>query len=71
MVLFFLSLGEETRPGRVRLSKLSPAAVQMLRHIRDFLGVVFQIKEDHHGDSGTVVLSCLGAGITNSARRTF
>lgn len=70
MVLYFLSLAEETKPARVRLSKLSPSAVQMLRHIRDFLGVVFQVREDH-GDAQTVVLSCLGAGITNSARRTF
>lgn len=70
LVLYFLSLGEETKPGRVRLSKLSPSAAQMLRHIRDFLGIAFRIQEDH-GDSGTVVLSCLGAGITNTARRTF
>merc|ERR1711862_613593 len=70
LILYFLSLAEETRPSRVRLSKLSPAAVNMLRHIRDFLGVMFQIREDQ-GDSQTVVLSCLGAGITNMARRTF
>lgn len=70
IVLYFLSLCEETKPGRVRLSKLSPSAVQMLRHIRDFLGVVFKIREDN-GDAGTVVLSCLGAGICNTARRTF
>lgn len=70
LVLFFLSLCEETRPSRVRLSRLTPAAVSMLRHIRDFLGVQFQIKQDQ-GDAGTVVLSCLGAGITNTARRTF
>mmetsp|Transcript_47362 Transcript_47362/g.138033 ORF Transcript_47362/g.138033 Transcript_47362/m.138033 type:complete len:388 (+) Transcript_47362:100-1263(+) len=70
LVLYFLALGEETRPGRVRLSKLSPSAVQMLRHIRDFFGITFQIREDH-GESGTVVLSCLGAGLTNTARRTF
>eukprot|EP00933_Yihiella_yeosuensis_P080122 TRINITY_DN93538_c0_g1_i1.p1 TRINITY_DN93538_c0_g1~~TRINITY_DN93538_c0_g1_i1.p1 ORF type:complete len:381 (+),score=47.56 TRINITY_DN93538_c0_g1_i1:67-1209(+) len=70
MILFFLSLTEEIRPSRVRLSRLSPAAAQMLRHIRDFLGVVFQIRDDQ-GDHGTVVLSCIGAGITNSARRTF
>lgn len=70
LVLYFLSLGEETKPGRVRLSRLSPAAAQMLRHIRDFLGITFQIREDH-GDSETVVLSCIGAGITNTARRTF
>lgn len=70
LVLYFLSLCEETKPARVRLSKLSPAAAQMLRHIRDFLGVMFQIREDQ-GDRQTVVLSCLGAGITNTARRTF
>merc|ERR1712061_892103 len=70
LIIYYLSLGEETQPGRVRLSKLSPAAAQMLRHIRDFLGVTFQIREDQ-GDSQTVVLSCLGAGITNTARRTF
>lgn len=70
MVLYFLSLGDEIKPGRVRLSKLSPAAAQMLRHIKDFLGISFQIREDH-GEAGTVVLSCLGAGITNTARRTF
>merc|ERR1712232_660595 len=70
MILYFLCLSEETKPARVRLSKLSPSAAQMLRHIRDFLGVAFQIREDH-GDRDTVVLSCLGAGVSNIARRTF
>lgn len=70
LILYFLSLGDETKPGRVRLSKLSPAAAQMLRHIRDFLGVAFQIRQDQ-GDGETVLLSCLGAGVTNTARRTF
>ena len=45
MVLYFLSLTEETKASRVRLARLSPQAAQMLRHIRDFLGVVFQIRE--------------------------
>lgn len=70
LVLFFLCLCDEVAPARVRLSRLSPSAVQMLRHIRDFLGVGFRIREDQ-GDSGTVVLSCLGAGVKNTARRTF
>jgi len=70
LMLYFLCLSEETRPARVRLSKLSPAAAQMLRHIHDFLGVKFQIREDQ-GETGTVVLSCLGVGLTNTARRTF
>lgn len=68
-MLFFVSLSEEIRPSRLRLSKLSPSAVQMLRHIRDFLGVSFNIRE--HGNTDTVVLSCMGAGIGNTARRTF
>lgn len=70
LILYFLSLSDELKPARVRLSKLSPSAAQMMRHIRDFLGVVFQIREDH-GDAETVVLSCFGAGIRNTARRTF
>jgi len=70
IVLYFLSLAEEIKPARVRLSKLSPSAVQMLRHIKDFLGVAFQVREDH-GDTGSVVLSCLGAGLKNTSRRTF
>lgn len=70
LVLYYLALSEDDKPARVRLTKLSPSAAQMLRHIRDFLGVAFRIQEDP-GDRGTVVLSCLGAGITNTARRTF
>jgi len=70
IVLYFLSLAEEIKPARVRLSKLSPSAVQMLRHIKDFLGVAFQVREDH-GETGTIVLSCLGAGVKNTSRRTF
>lgn len=70
IVLFFLSLSDEATPARVRLSKLTPAAVQMLRHIRDFMGVRFQIREDPSGN-GTLVLSCLGAGLENFARSTF
>lgn len=70
LALYFLSLTDEVGASRIRLSKLSPSAVGMLRHIRDFLGVAFQIREDH-GDSDSVTLSCLGAGIVNTARRTF
>lgn len=70
MILYFLSIADEIRPSRVRLSRLSPSAAQMLRHIKDFLGVGFNIREDN-GESETVVLSCIGAGIANSARRTF
>jgi RNA 3'-terminal phosphate cyclase-like protein len=51
----------------VRLGLLTPYAVQMLRHLKDFFGVVFNIKTEN--ESQTIFLSCLGAGLKNVARR--
>lgn len=68
MAIFFLAMSEETKPARIRLSRLSPAAVALLRHLRDFLGVSFKIREDN---GGSVTLSCMGIGLKNIARRTF
>ncbi|KAL4198380.1 hypothetical protein AMTRI_Chr03g45570 [Amborella trichopoda] len=49
--------------SKVQLRKLSPYAIQTLRHIRDFLGVKFNIKPDPYTNS--VVLTCLGCGLKN------
>ena len=46
-----------------RLGPLTPYAVQMLRHLRDFLDTVFTVKPEQ--DSSTLFLSCVGAGIKN------
>jgi hypothetical protein len=43
-----------------------------LRLLRDFLGVTFKVKNDHDGGEiggDTVLLSCLGSGYKNVARR--
>jgi hypothetical protein len=53
--------------NRVRLGPLSLHTVKTLRHILDFLGVHFDIKPDT--DSQTILLSCVGAGITSLGRR--
>mmetsp|Transcript_1384 Transcript_1384/g.4809 ORF Transcript_1384/g.4809 Transcript_1384/m.4809 type:complete len:392 (-) Transcript_1384:2279-3454(-) len=53
--------------SRVRLGKITQHTVQSLRHIKDQLGVVFDLQP--HSASGTVVLSCVGSGISNLARR--
>ena len=53
----FHDIPKETKPSRVWLSRLSPAAAQMLRHIRDFLGVVFQIREASEGLAASFTLN--------------
>ncbi|KAI3971270.1 hypothetical protein MKW92_007145 [Papaver armeniacum] len=53
--------------SKVRVGKLSPYAIETLRHIRDFLGVKFVITPDPSTE--TVVLKCVGCGLKNLSRR--
>uniref|UniRef100_A0A6V1PIS5 RNA 3'-terminal phosphate cyclase insert domain-containing protein n=1 Tax=Heterosigma akashiwo TaxID=2829 RepID=A0A6V1PIS5_HETAK len=71
--LALMALGPED-VSRARLgATLTPAAVQTLRLLRDFFGVVFKIKPaGGRGDdpaAGGLLLSCLGAGFKNINRR--
>eukprot|EP00744_Colponema_vietnamica_P016882 GILI01023708.1.p1 GENE.GILI01023708.1~~GILI01023708.1.p1 ORF type:complete len:359 (+),score=75.32 GILI01023708.1:47-1123(+) len=68
LMLHFMVLSPED-VSKIRLGKLSPYCIQYLRHIRDFFGVVFKIRPDP--SNGTVLLSCLGIGYKNIARKTF
>lgn len=52
---------------KVRTGPLSDNAIACLRHIRDVFGVMMRIKADP--DTGTVLLSCLGTGYINLAKR--
>ena len=52
---------------RVRLGQLTPRSIQCLRTIRAFFGVTFNIQPEP--ESGTVFLSCVGAGMRNVAKR--
>lgn len=53
--------------SKVRVGKLSPYGIETLRHIRDFLGVTFDIKPD--SSTGTVILKCVGCGLKNLSRK--
>ncbi|KAF8399415.1 hypothetical protein HHK36_015280 [Tetracentron sinense] len=53
--------------SKVRVGKLSPCAIETLRHIRDFLGVKFVIKPDPATE--TVILKCVGCGLKNLSRK--
>lgn len=52
--------------SRIRLGRLTPSTVKLLRLLRDMFGVIFKIKPDEK--SMTILLSCLGAGFKNVAK---
>jgi hypothetical protein len=64
-------LSERCQPGpavlQVRLAPLAPYAVHTLRHIKEFLGVKFDVKPEPK--SKTLFCQCIGAGVKNLARR--
>ena len=66
LVLLLMALGPED-VSRVRLGQLSQYSIQTLRYIRETFGVTFKIKADT--DTGTVLLSCLGSGYRNMAKK--
>ncbi|XP_010273558.1 PREDICTED: probable RNA 3'-terminal phosphate cyclase-like protein [Nelumbo nucifera] len=53
--------------SKVRVGKLSPYAIETLRHIRDFLGIKFVIMPDPTTE--TVILKCVGCGLKNLSRK--
>jgi RNA 3'-terminal phosphate cyclase-like protein len=52
--------------AQLRLGRLTPAAVRFLRDLKDFTGLTFNLAP--HADSGTVLATCVGLGILNTAR---
>ena len=66
LVLLMCAFGPEEM-NEVRLGPLTPYAVKTLRHIKEFLGVQFNVKPEN--SSGTIFLSCIGAGVSNLSKR--
>lgn len=52
---------------KVRVGKLTPSAIGVLRLIKEFLNVQFSIKPDPA--TGTVILVCVGSGYRNLTRK--
>eukprot|EP00262_Sarcandra_glabra_P021850 TRINITY_DN9406_c1_g1_i1.p1 TRINITY_DN9406_c1_g1~~TRINITY_DN9406_c1_g1_i1.p1 ORF type:complete len:382 (+),score=54.65 TRINITY_DN9406_c1_g1_i1:151-1296(+) len=53
--------------SKIRVGKLSPYAIETLRHIRDFLNVEFAIEPEP--TTNTVKLKCMGCGLKNLSRK--
>jgi len=77
LVALLMSVGP-TDVSKFVVGPLSPYTVQFLRHIRDFLDVMFKLEtktkeDDEEGlSTGTdkVVLTCVGVGFSNLSKRT-
>ncbi|KIY96947.1 RNA 3'-terminal phosphate cyclase-likeprotein [Monoraphidium neglectum] len=66
LLLLLAALGPE-EVSQVRLGPLTPHAVRTLRHIREFFGVMFDLKTEN--TSGTIILTCVGCGLKNLSRK--
>lgn len=66
LALMLAALGPR-EVNKVRLGALTMYTIKSLRHIKDFLGVQFDIKPD--AESHTIFLSCVGVGMSNLGRR--
>lgn len=66
LLLLLAALGPE-EASTVRLGPLTPHAVRTLRHLREFFGVLFDLKADNA--SGTITLTCVGCGLKNLSRK--
>jgi RNA 3'-terminal phosphate cyclase-like protein len=67
IILLLMSLSSQD-VSKVRFGKLAPYSIQWLRTIKEFFGVVFKISPEY--ESRTVVLSCVGTGYKNMARKS-
>jgi RNA 3'-terminal phosphate cyclase-like protein len=67
LALTLLAIGPE-QVSRIRLGQLTPRAIETLRILKAFFGVVFHVAPEP--ESGTIFCSCVGVGLKNIARRS-
>ncbi len=66
LALVLMALGPED-VSRLRLGTLTEHSIGLLRLLRDFFGVTFQIDSE---PDGSVLLTCRGVGFKNLSKRT-
>jgi RNA 3'-terminal phosphate cyclase-like protein len=67
LYLVYMALGPDQQVSRVRFGPLTPQSVYLLRLLKEFWGVQFQLTPDVK--SATVLVSCVGIGYTNMNKR--
>merc|ERR1711915_892221 len=77
LAALYMSMGP-TDVSKYLVGPLSPYTVQYLRHIRDFLDLMFKLEtkkrdedeEDLNVGADKVVMTCVGIGFSNLSKRT-
>jgi RNA 3'-terminal phosphate cyclase-like protein len=55
--------------NKIRLGRLSPITIEILRLLRDFFGITFKLDADEQ--TNTVVCTCRGIGFKNLSKRVY
>lgn len=69
LYLFFMALGPDQQVSRVRFGQLTPQSIYILRLLKEFWGITFQLTPDVK--SSTVLVSCVGIGYQNMNRKAI
>ncbi|KAL7838077.1 hypothetical protein AOLI_G00264810 [Acnodon oligacanthus] len=72
LALLYMTLGQQD-VSKTLLGPLSPYTIEFLRHIRDFLQVMFKIEtqkadEDEQKGGDKVLMTCVGVGYSNISK---
>jgi RNA 3'-terminal phosphate cyclase-like protein len=67
LFLCYMALGPEQQVSRVRFGTITPQAVYMLRLLKEFWNIEFQLQPDVK--SNTVLVSCVGLGYQNMNKK--
>ncbi|KAM6986158.1 RNA 3'-terminal phosphate cyclase-like protein [Aplochiton taeniatus] len=72
LALLYMTLGQQD-VSKTLLGPLSPYTIEFLRHIRDFLQIMFKIEtqkpvEDERKGGDKVLMTCVGVGYTNISK---
>ncbi|XP_051981891.1 RNA 3'-terminal phosphate cyclase-like protein isoform X2 [Xyrauchen texanus] len=70
--LLYMTLGQQD-VSKVLLGPLSPYTIEFLRHIRDFIQIMFKMEpqkpgEDERKGGDKVLMTCVGAGYSNISK---
>ncbi|EUD69208.1 RNA 3'-terminal phosphate cyclase-like protein [Plasmodium inui San Antonio 1] len=70
--LLYMALGNDLAVSKISLSIVKPYSIALIRLLRDFFSVVFDIKKVENSPMDhSYVIKCVGIGYRNISKKTF
>ncbi|SBT80232.1 RNA 3'-terminal phosphate cyclase-like protein, putative [Plasmodium malariae] len=70
--LLYMSLAEDTTVSKISLNVVKPYSIALIRLLRDFFNVVFDIKKVEKSQINySYIIKCVGIGYRNFSKKTF